>query len=90
MSPWLLVAWLTVCGGDAVTTNQAMAQGGRELLLPTQSRPMLVGSIAVQAAAGAVIYRVLRPQHPTLARVLAGVSIGSHGVGVVWNVRQLH
>jgi hypothetical protein len=74
---------------DASTTCVALAHGGRDIFPWNQSCQATAG---VQAGFSALqIWNVhrLAPAHPRLARVLDAVAIGTEGVAVSWNVRQL-
>jgi hypothetical protein len=74
---------------DAGTTCIALAHGGRDVFPWNHSCQTTVG---IQTGFSALqIWNVQRlaPAHPKLARVLGAVAIGTEGVAVSWNVRQL-
>ena len=86
----LLAAMLIARGLDAGTSCLAFSRGYQEahpglpsVCVPTVTAHLLIGTTQVWALTW------LSEDHPRLARWLAGVSVGTSGVAVVWNVGQL-
>lgn len=74
---------------DGVTTHQALARGGREVLIPSQNEVVIQSVLAAQAVGFDWALGKLGKQHPTAARNLRIVLIASRAVVVASNINQL-
>ena len=79
---WVLAAWLTACGGDAVTTHVALTRGAYEKNL-TQSPVINDALIAGQAVGVTLLLKNLHKTHPKLA---TGIGIAA----TTWRFRAVH
>lgn len=90
MNPLLLAGLLATFSGDAITTDMALARGGREVILPSQ-KPLVVTSIvAGEAALAYWSYKKVKPNHPKLAIVLYVTLVGARGAVTLSNIHQLN
>jgi hypothetical protein len=78
-----------LAGGDCLTTDIALARGGRESWLPTQNPFILNAAVAGATTAQIIGLQQVRKTHPRLATSLAIAFIVIRGAVVIHNVRQL-
>lgn len=93
MNRFLLLGWLAAVGGDISTTDYALmtrtqAQG-HEALLPTQSPAVVTAIKGGELAFGLWAYHHVKPDHPKLAWVIYGASVGASAFATGWNIHQL-
>ncbi len=90
MMKTLLLIWGVTCGGDAGVSSYALAQGGHELLLPSQSPWVVSTIVSGQAIAGTVAIQQLDQRgHPRWARTLGWTLVAVRGAAVGWNLHQV-
>lgn len=81
----LMAAW----SFDVAQTCHALANGGRETWMPTQScGKLVVGGAALVAGTEALVYELHRHGHYKLARVLQGFAPVPNIVGIINSKRH--